>query len=277
MLFESAHVRVTAEYGVGTLWLAFPGAPVNAIDGARLNELDAALAAIEANPFLNALVVRSAKPAGFCAGLHPGVAEVADRSAFAARGQRVLSRLAMLPFTTITFIDGPCLGVGFELALACDHRLCVTTPNTHLGFPNHLTCFGGSNRLRKLIGRRAAAFIESGHTLSGREARDAGLVDRTFCARRAKIDPRTFLDELERKPRVPSRTRDETGFAAERRAFARAELHFGEVAPITDVEVLLARGFITPLEAEQMRPRAVAKPQAANTEQANTETTRKAA
>ena len=31
MLFESAHVRVTAEYGVGTLWLGFPGEPVKVL------------------------------------------------------------------------------------------------------------------------------------------------------------------------------------------------------------------------------------------------------
>jgi len=36
--------------------------------------------------------------------------------------------------------------------------------------------------------------VESGRTLSGREARDLGLVDRAFCARRAKIELRTFLD-----------------------------------------------------------------------------------
>jgi enoyl-CoA hydratase/carnithine racemase len=258
MLFESAHVRVTAEYGVATLWLAFPGDPVNALDASRLTELNSALAAIEPNPFLNALVVRSAKPAGFCAGLHPSVAEVADRSVFASRGQRVLSRFAALPFVTVAFIDGPCLGAGFELALACDHRLCVATPLTHLGFPERFTCFGGSTRLRKLIGRRAPAFIESGRTLSGREARDLGLVDRAFCARRAKIELRTFLDELERALRVPERARDETGFAQERRAFARVDLRgtgLHTSVPPTDLAVLLARGFITPLEAEQMRAR----------------------
>src|SRR5215213_2945930 len=150
MLFESAHVRVTAEYGVGTLWLAFPGEPVNALDAARLAELDAALAGIESNLFLNVLVVRSAKPAGFCAGLRPTVAEVTDRLTFAERGQRVLSRLAGLPFVTLAFIDGPCLGAGFELALACDRRLCCATPTTLLGFPNRFACFGGSVRLRKL-------------------------------------------------------------------------------------------------------------------------------
>ena len=268
MLFESAHVRVTAEYGVATLWLAFPGDPVNALDAPRLSELDRALAAIEPNPFLHALVVRSAKPAGFCAGLHPSVAETTDRVAFTARGQRCFARLGALPFVTVAFIDGSCLGAGFELALACDHRLCVATPATHLGFPGRFTCFGGSNRLRRLLGRKAPAFIESGRTLSGREALALGLVDRAFCARRAKIELRTFLDELERRPRVPERTRDETGLAEERRAFALLTSPLvGEAAAPRDVATLLARGFITPLEAEQMRARSVAKPQASNTEQ----------
>src|SRR4051794_25719058 len=104
MLFESAHIRVTAEYGVGTLWLAFPADPVNALDAIRLRELDSALTAIETNPFLNTLVVRSAKPAGFCAGLHADVAEVTDRAAFASLGQRVFARLSALPFTTVAFI-----------------------------------------------------------------------------------------------------------------------------------------------------------------------------
>ncbi len=265
MLFESAHVRATAEYGVATLWLAFPGDPVNALDAPRLGELDAALTAVESNVFINTLVVRSAKPFGFCAGLHPDVSRVTDRASFAHHGQRVFARLSALPFTTVAFIDGPCLGVGFELALACDHRLCVATPTTHLGFLDRVACFGGSNRLRKLLGRRARAFIESGRTLSGREARDLGLVDRAFCTRRAKIELRTFLDELEQRPRVPHRTPDETGLAQERRAFAQWEpcgTDFPVCVPPTDTDTLLARGFITPLEAEQMQP-TLAKPQAA--------------
>lgn len=262
MLFESAHLRVTCEYGTATLWLAFPGDPVNAVSAARLTELDSALAAIERNLFVRTLVVRSAKPFGFCAGLHPDVTHVTDRAAFAGRGQRVLSRLRALPFTTVALIDGPCLGAGFELALACDHRLCVSTPTTLLGFPGGFACFGGSNHLGKLLGKRAAAFIESGRTVSGREARDLGLVSRTCCARRAKIELRTFLDELERKPLVPDRSPDETGFAQERRHFAQVateRLTARTEAP-GDAETLLARGFITPLEAEHLRPRPAVAP-----------------
>jgi enoyl-CoA hydratase/carnithine racemase len=230
MLFESAHVRVTTEYGTATLWLAFPGEPVNALDLARLGELDAAIAVVAKNPFVRILVVRSAKPAGFCAGIDPealaSLTTDADRAAFAWYGQQVLDRLAGLDAITVAFLDGPCLGAGLELALGCDYRLCATRPTTHLGFPDAPRgvplCFGGTVRLPHLIGRRTALqFLASGRTLSGREANSLGLVDHAFCDRRAKIELRTFLDRLEQRPRK-RHSPGESGFADERRDFARS-------------------------------------------------------
>lgn len=229
MLFESAHVRVSAEYGTATLWLDFPGEPVNALDLARLREFDAVLGVIERNPFVRILVVRSAKPAGFCAGLHPealaSLTTGADRAAFAWAGQQVFNRLANLDAATVAFLDGPCLGAGLELALACDYRLCLSRPATPLGFPDAPhgipPGFGGTPRLRQLIGRRHAdRLLGSGRALSGREAKALGLVDHAFCERRGKIELRTFLDRLERSARLPRR-RELTGFADERRTFAR--------------------------------------------------------
>jgi enoyl-CoA hydratase/carnithine racemase len=232
MRFESNHLRVTAEYGTATLWLAFPGDPVNALDLGGLSELDSALAAVEGNPFVNTLVVRSGLPAGFCGGLRPealaSLSADADRGHFSWCGQQTLARLARLPFSTVAFIDGPCLGAGLELALACDYRLCVARPTTHLGFPDAPRgtppCFGGGVRLRRLIGRRAGALLDSGRTLSGREARRIGLVDRAFCERRAKIELRTFLDERDRSDRGVRREPEGSaaGFVAERREFTRS-------------------------------------------------------
>lgn len=231
MLYESAHVRVAAEYGTATLWLDFPGEPVNALDAARLQEIDSALAVVSRSPFVHILVVRSAKPAGFCAGVHPAalvsLTTGADRAAFAGCGQRVLDRLATLDVVTVAFVDGPCLGAGLEVALACDHRLCLSRPATHLGFPDAARGippgFGGTVRLRNQIGRRRAGeMLASGRTLSGREARALGLVDHAFCERRAKIELRTFLDRLEQSGHRPRRRWELAGFAAERRVFARS-------------------------------------------------------
>lgn len=225
MLFSSAHVRVTAEYGTATLWLGFPGEPVNALDLARLRELDAALAAVAADPAIRVLVVRSDRPGGFCAGLRPealrSLAHPADRAAFAWFGQRVCDRLAQLEPVTLAMIDGPCLGAGLELALACDYRLCVARPTTHLGWPDRFTCLGGGPRLRRLLGRRADQLLSRGTTLSGREALRLGLVDAACCERRATIELRSWLDRLEARPVKPRpRGGELTGLAAERRAFA---------------------------------------------------------
>ncbi|WP_439620904.1 enoyl-CoA hydratase/isomerase family protein [Gemmata sp.] len=223
MVFESPHLRVTLEYGTATLWLGFPGDPVNALDLSRLCELDAAVAAVAANRAVRVLVVRSAKPAGFCAGLRPGVVESlphpTQRANFAWYGQQVLDRLAALDAVTVAYLDGPCLGAGLELALACDHRVCVARPTTHLGFPEKFACFGGTARLRALIGRRAAGLIATGETLSGREGRVLGLVDVACCERRGKIELRTFLDRVESRP-VKSVRPELVGLADERRAFA---------------------------------------------------------
>lgn len=224
MVFDSPNIRVTVEYGTATLWLGFPGEPVNALDLARLRELDSAIQAVAANRAVRVLVLRSAMPAGFCAGLRPeaiaSLPHPTQRAAFAWYGQQVFDRLAQLDAVTVAFIDGPCLGVGLELALACDHRVCVARPTTHLGFPDRLACFGGSARLRQIIGRRSVELVASGETLSGREARALGFVDVACCERRGKIELRTFLDRIEARPVKPWRRGELSGLAAEREAFA---------------------------------------------------------
>src|SRR6478609_2830125 len=101
MLFESRHITVTVDHGTATLAFGFRGEPVNALDLCRLRELDAALQAIEVRGgAVNVLVVRSAHPTGFCAGLHPlalgSLTHPADRASFAWYGQQVLDRLGRI-------------------------------------------------------------------------------------------------------------------------------------------------------------------------------------
>jgi len=240
-----SEIGLTTDRGIATIWLAFPGDPVNAIDLARLNRLGAALDTLSRALFVDQIVIRSAKPSGFSAGLHPNcvrsLAHPSDRAAFSRRGQAVLAKLAALRPVTISFIEGPCLGVGFELALACDYRLCVAGFSNSLGFPFERPCFGGSSRVPR-------AMIESRRTLSGREARALGLVDRAFCERRAKVELQTFLDESHPKPR----RLEPRALAEETRAFAEDPGREWRPLPDIEPEIALARGFLTPLEFEQL-------------------------
>lgn len=213
MLYESSHIRVEADDGIATLWLEFPGTPVNALSPDRLAEIGRAVAVVETNPHIEILVIRSGKPAGFV-----GAGSVSDgwtdegAALYSLVGQRVLNRLAAASLVTVAFLEGPCLGPGLELALACDYRLAVAGPDAWLGFPT-LPCWGGSVR---------APQLRVGQLLTAREAQRIGLVDDAFCARRAKIELRTFLDRLQRRPRKRLVREFGEALAAERRAWRAA-------------------------------------------------------
>ena len=241
MNFTSPHIDATCEHGTATLGLRFPGRPVNALDLDRLRELDRALAAVEASPAVRVLVLRSNIPGGFCEGLHSAalasLATPADAAAFSWYGQRVLRRLAGLEVPTVAFLDGACLGAGLELALACDYRLALANVSAPIGFPAPVTAFGGTARLTHRLGRtRAQALLHSREPLSAREAQRIGLVDLAFCERRAKIELRTFLDSLERRPLKPRRFfKGEEGFATERREFARFAMNHDPLACTAEV------------------------------------------
>ncbi len=208
MLYESPHVRVEAADGVATLWLEFPGSPVNALTPARLAEFDRGLSVASANFHLDVLVIRSGRPAGFCGGHDPELLAALTtedaQTAFTLAGQRVLTRLASVEVVTVAFVEGPCLGPGLELALACDYRLAVAGPDSRVGLPDAARGlppgWGGAARLARLIGRRATGLL-GGAILTAREAVRVGLFDDAFCARRAKIELRTFLDRLQARPR----------------------------------------------------------------------------
>jgi len=80
-------------------------------------------------------------------------------------------------------INGPAMGGGLELALACHHRVVVDDPKVQLGLPEVtlglLPGGGGTQRLPRLIGLEAAAdLILSGRRIDAQEALKLGIVDR---------------------------------------------------------------------------------------------------
>ena len=239
MLYESDTLRVTADDGIATLWLEFPGWPVNALNLTRLQEIDHAVSTIRGKPALEILVIRSGKPAGFCGGHHPESANClqshTDRSLFATTGQRVLNRIAELEVVTLAFIEGPCRGPGLELALACDHRIAVAGPDSWFGFDENIpSCWGGVSRLTGRGWNR--------QEITAREAAQCGLIDDAFCARRAKIELRQWLDRLQAQPRKrrprwnPFAKSLPEKLAAERTAFQSASIR--PASRISAVETL---------------------------------------
>lgn len=168
------------------LWLAIDvaGQSANSLSKTVLEELNEVLNKISENP-PQALVIHSTKPSGFIAGADVNeftqITDEKNALEMIERGQRVMDRIAGLPFPVIAVIDGFCLGGGLELALACDYRIAVDSPSTRLGLPEVKLGihpgFGGSVRSVETIGiLNAMDLMLSGRTISAFQAKKMGLV-----------------------------------------------------------------------------------------------------
>lgn len=95
-------------------------------------------------------------------------------------GNDLFNLIEAYPKPVVAAINGPCLGGGNELAMACDFRIASAAasfgqPEIKLGLAPG---WGGMQRLPRLIGRaRALDLLLTGRTVSAEEARAIGLVN----------------------------------------------------------------------------------------------------
>lgn len=100
-----------------------------------------------------------------------------------ARYQAVFNKIENCSLPVICVIQGYCLGLALELALACDFR--IAAERAKLGLPESrlgiIPDVGGVTRLVKLIGpARAKQMIMIGGPVTAQQARDWGLVSDVF-------------------------------------------------------------------------------------------------
>ncbi|GAY09751.1 enoyl-CoA hydratase/isomerase family protein [Pseudonocardia sp. N23] len=85
---------------------------------------------------VRAVVFRGAGTRGFSAGMNVGAFAAftpETGEAFIRTGRDLLAAVRTAPVVTVAVVDGYCLGIAFELALACDLR--IATPRTTFGLP----------------------------------------------------------------------------------------------------------------------------------------------
>ena len=184
---------------IGLLHIDVPDKKVNVLSSSVMAELSDLLNILSQKP-LQALVISSGKPNQFIAGAD--ITEIQsirthEEGQFkSSMGQTIFNQLAELPYPTVAVIDGPCLGGGLELALACTYRIVSDGPKVQLGLPEVnlgiLPGFGGTQRLPKLIGFQAALeLILTGQAINAKKALRLHLADALY--------PQGFLADLTRK------------------------------------------------------------------------------
>jgi enoyl-CoA hydratase/carnithine racemase len=174
-------ILVARDEAIVTLTLNRPD-KLNAIDGAMLDGLDAALASIERDPEVRAVVVTGAGRA-FSAGADikawTALAPLEFARSWGLRGHALFDRLAALPPPVIAAINGVAFGGGLELALCADLR--IASESARLALPEvtiaALPGWGGTQRLPRLIGPgRARHMILTGEPVDAARAEAWGLI-----------------------------------------------------------------------------------------------------
>jgi 3-hydroxyacyl-CoA dehydrogenase/enoyl-CoA hydratase/3-hydroxybutyryl-CoA epimerase len=176
--------------GIVVLTLNDPDRPVNLINAEFTRAMATAIEEWEhlAEP-VTGVVITSAKPT-FCAG--SDLTElVAARPANGARIaadvielKALFRRLEALAWPVVAAINGSALGSGFELALACHHRIAADVPGSAIGLPEAtlglLPGHGGTVRAVRLLGLRTALVevLLSGQRRGPADALALGLIDR---------------------------------------------------------------------------------------------------
>src|SRR5208337_1699638 len=141
---------------------------------------------VETDHFAKALVFISAKKDNFIVGANirdfDKISEPEDARQRLTRVHAFFNRIANLHYPSIAAINGPCLGGGLELALACHFRIATDSRKTVLGQPEVMLgivpAAGGTQRLTRLAGiRRALPLMLTGKRLRAGEAKALRLVD----------------------------------------------------------------------------------------------------
>ncbi len=154
----------------------------NAVDVETALALNAAVERIEADPALRAAILTSSTPGMFCAGADLKVV-AAGRVAELRPGDAGFAGFVDAPRDKpwIAAVDGPALGGGTELCLACD--MIVATPESRFGLPEVkrglMANGGGASRLMRVLPRNVALeLIATGEPFGAEFAASYGMVNR---------------------------------------------------------------------------------------------------
>src|SRR4051794_11923361 len=183
------------EDGIVTLILDDPEQSANTMNAAYAASIRATVDRLEAErDSIPGVVITSAKKTFFAGGDLNDLKQVVPENAaefegIVREGKAVLRRLETLGTPVVAAVNGAALGGGFEIALACHHRVVVDDPKAVVGFPEVqlglLPGAGGVVRTVRMLGITDALLrlLLQGQRLRPAEAKELGVVDEVVATR----------------------------------------------------------------------------------------------
>jgi 3-hydroxyacyl-CoA dehydrogenase/enoyl-CoA hydratase/3-hydroxybutyryl-CoA epimerase len=189
---ENFKIDIDAD-GVALVTFDVAGRSMNTLTLAVIDELAQVVERIKSDEAIKGAVITSGKTTGFCAGADlpdilsglsvsaPGASALKAGYDLAYKLQAAYRALETCGKPVAAAVNGLALGGGFELTLACHHRVVADDPKLQLGLPEiKVGLFpggGGTQRLPRLIGAQAALMaISEGKTYRPMEAKSAGMI-----------------------------------------------------------------------------------------------------
>ena len=194
------NIHVEREGAVAIVTMNRPNA-MNALNNQTLGELSDLADSFASDRTLLGVIITGAGKA-FVAGadisqMHGyGAEQGRDYAHFA---QTVFNKIESLEKPVIAAVNGYALGGGCELAMSCDLRIASDKavfgqPEVNLGV---IPCFGGTQRLPRLIGLGAAReLIYTGRMVKAEEAQVLGLVNKVVPAENLLVEARSLMDSI---------------------------------------------------------------------------------
>ena len=167
--------------GGDVVWCTLERPPLNLLEPTLIAALRGTFAVLARDASVRAAVITGSGRA-FTAGMDVHVLrdlDVARARTLITELHEAIETVHHAPFPVVAAVNGPCLGAGFELALACDLRLAVTTatfglPEVRVGVPSVIE----AALLPGLVGPgRTAELLLIGESIDAGRALTWGLVN----------------------------------------------------------------------------------------------------
>src|SRR5216110_1451916 len=184
----------------GVAWCTLARPPLNLIEPGLIGAIRETFQALSADRTIRAAVVTGSGRA-FTAGMDVHVLaglDVAGARALITALHDAIEAVHHAPFPVVAAVNGPCLGAGFELALACDLRVAGTTatfglPEVRVGVPSVIE----AALLPPLVGPgRAAELLLTGEPITAERAHEWGLVNDVVPAERLRATVQARVDTI---------------------------------------------------------------------------------
>src|SRR6478672_10957094 len=185
--------------GIVTLTLDDPTASANTMNDLYIESMASAVDRLydelaQDEKSVTGVVVASAKKTFFAGGNLKKMVQAtkADAPDVFRAGESVkagLRRLEQFPRPVVAAINGAALGGGYEITLACNHRLLVDDPKAEVGLPEAslglLPGGGGVTRTVRMLGLQSALMdvLLQGTRFKPAQALEKGLVDEVVATR----------------------------------------------------------------------------------------------